>query len=460
MDDDSVKIIDFGIAHMADAHSTVGHKGTLLYMAPEQVELKPPSALSDIFALGVVSFEAITLRHPFERGTASELASAIVKHIPPPASELNPLVNGMISRVIHKAMAKQPWYRFASARELAEALQKAARNEPLEMFDPARIQPRIERARKTFQQGDYQFADEILTELEVEGHVDEAIASLRRCINDSQRQKMIAQLLESARTRAEQQEYPLALQKLQELLALDPAHGAALALQRSIENRRSEQKIEDWLRLAQPAQGAKRVQPRPAGHSERARIEAGRRPRAQVDGRSRPARAGIRALPPGARQTLRQGDGSLAERRGECRAVQAGTPGHPRRSSSDTAAPERAATFQNFYNQVRSEHDAIKNAYESARKHLADGNFDAALEICKQQLALHPGQALFQALKFDVEERQRQELSHCIAEVDRLVETEPDLEKRVNILADALDATLASRTSSARCAPCARSATS
>src|SRR5262249_38066333 len=39
MDDDSVKIIDFGIAHMADAHSTVGHKGTLLYMSPEQVEM-------------------------------------------------------------------------------------------------------------------------------------------------------------------------------------------------------------------------------------------------------------------------------------------------------------------------------------------------------------------------------------------------------------------------------------
>src|SRR4026207_1527704 len=59
MDDDSVKIIDFGIAHMADSHSTVGHKGTLLYMAPEQVEMKPPSALSDIFALGVVAFETL-----------------------------------------------------------------------------------------------------------------------------------------------------------------------------------------------------------------------------------------------------------------------------------------------------------------------------------------------------------------------------------------------------------------
>src|SRR5262249_22395860 len=65
MDDDSVKIIDFGIAHMADTNSTVGHKGTLLYMAPEQVEMKPPSAASDIFSLGVVAFETLSLRHPF-----------------------------------------------------------------------------------------------------------------------------------------------------------------------------------------------------------------------------------------------------------------------------------------------------------------------------------------------------------------------------------------------------------
>ncbi len=438
MEDDSVKIIDFGIAHMADAHSTVGHKGTLLYMAPEQVELKPPSALSDIFALGVVSFEAITLRHPFERGTASELASAIVKHIPPPASELNPLVNGMISRVIHKAMAKQPWYRFASARELSEALQKAARNEPLEMFDPARIQPRIERVRKTFQQGDYQFADEILTELEVEGYVDEAIASLRRCINDSQRQRMIAQLLESARTRAEQQEYPLALQKLQELLAMDPAHGAALALQRSIENRRSEQKIEDWLRLAhqhkeqsafsharQAIQNVLELKPGDV-RALKLMAEVDRREQEFVRSRQEQDKLYAKAM-----EAWQNGEVSAALSKLE-RLVTLGG------QSNDTAAPERASTFQNFYNQVRSEHDAIKNAYESARKHLAEGSFDAALEICKQQLAVHPGQALFQALKFDVEERQRQELSHCIAEVDRLVETEPDLEKRVTILADAL----------------------
>ena len=51
MEDDSVKIIDFGVAHMADAHTTRAQKGTLLYMSPEQIQLKPLSAASDIFSL-------------------------------------------------------------------------------------------------------------------------------------------------------------------------------------------------------------------------------------------------------------------------------------------------------------------------------------------------------------------------------------------------------------------------
>src|SRR5262245_14145069 len=63
MDDDSVKIIDFGVVQMADQRSTVGHKGTLLYMAPEQVEMKAATAQSDIFALGVVCYETFTTRH-------------------------------------------------------------------------------------------------------------------------------------------------------------------------------------------------------------------------------------------------------------------------------------------------------------------------------------------------------------------------------------------------------------
>src|SRR6202047_3617184 len=99
MEDDSVKIIDFGVAHMTNAHSTVGLKGTLLYMSPEQIEGKPLSALSDLFSLSVVCYEALTGRQPFRRATQEEIVDAIRNQVPPPASELNSEVNQEVSSV-------------------------------------------------------------------------------------------------------------------------------------------------------------------------------------------------------------------------------------------------------------------------------------------------------------------------------------------------------------------------
>src|ERR1700733_9628753 len=132
MEDDSVKIIDFGVAHMADTHTTRAQKGTLLYMSPEQIEGKPLSGLSDLFSLSVLSYEALTGRHPFRRANEEEIVDAIRNQVPPPASQLNAEVNESISRVIHKGMAKQPWHRFSNARDFGDSLNKALRNEPIE----------------------------------------------------------------------------------------------------------------------------------------------------------------------------------------------------------------------------------------------------------------------------------------------------------------------------------------
>ena len=148
MEDDSVKIIDFGVAHMADAHTTRAQKGTLLYMSPEQIQLKPLTAQSDIFSLSVVCYEALTGRHPFQRTRADEVVEAILNQIPPPASEVNSAISPAVSRVVHKAMAKQAWHRFASAREFGDTLSKALRNEPIEIFDAERTRPRLQRATK------------------------------------------------------------------------------------------------------------------------------------------------------------------------------------------------------------------------------------------------------------------------------------------------------------------------
>jgi eukaryotic-like serine/threonine-protein kinase len=440
MEDDSVRIIDFGVVHNVDARtrSSGFQKGTLLYMAPEQITFKPVSQQSDIFSLGVVLYEALTRRQPFRGGSEEEIVNAILKHIPPPASEINPTVNPTVSRVIHKAMAKQPWNRFDTARELSETLQKALRNQPIELFDPARIQPRIQRAAKALETGDYQFASEIVTELEAEGNLDPQLTLLRTQVDQVVRQRTISQLLESARARFEEDEDPLALQKIQEVLQLDANNAAALGLKSKIEDRRSERQVDKWLRLARqhvdnhsygPAREALQsvLQLKPS-ESRALRLLS------DIDGEEREylrLRQKKSQMYQGALNAWKNGEVSEA-------LSQMGHVLELDREAPDTSSPETTAAYQNFYNQVRTEHDHINNGYAEARRALADGDYAKAIKTCDQFLAKYPHQALFQALKFDVEERQRQQLSAFIADVDRRLDAEKDLDAKVSLLQEAL----------------------
>ena len=439
MPDDTIKIIDFGVAHMADTTATMTVAGgTLPYMAPEQLEMKPASPLSDIFSLGVVFYESLTRRRPFDFPTEQETAQAILHHIPPAASELNPAVSQVISRVIHKAMAKQPWNRFSTAKEFGDTLAKAQRNEAIEIFDSARLQPRVQKATKAYEQGNYQFAAEILNELEAEGHVETSMTLLRRQLDQAVRQKTIGQLLESARNCMDEEEYLLALQKVQEIFQLDPANNSALTLKNTIETRRSEAKVEEWVKLARQhlennafshARDALQnlLQLRPKDTSALQLLaEVDRREEQYLKARKQKEELYKLAL-----EAWQSGEMSSALTKLE-RLVDLD------KRVPDTSAPERGISYQNFYNQVRTEHDLLQSSYQEARKHLTDGNFSSALSICEQYLGKYPGHALFQALKFDVEERQRQELSSRIAEIDREVESEPDIDRRVSILKAAL----------------------
>jgi len=439
MPDDTIKIIDFGVAHMADTTATMTVAGgTLPYMSPEQLEMKPASPLSDIFSLGVVFYETLTRRRPFDFPTEQETAQAILHHIPPAASELNPAVSQVISRVIHKAIAKQPWNRFSTAKEFADTLVKAQRNEAIEIFDTARLQPRIQKANKAYEQGNFQFAAEILNELEAEGHVETTMTLLRRQLDQAVRQKTIGQLLDSARNCMEEEEYLLALQKIQEILQLDPTNSSALTLKSTIETRRSEAKVEEWVKLARQhlennafshardaLQNLLQLHPKDTTALQLL-AEADRREDAYVKARKQKEELYKLAL-----EAWQNGEMSSALTKLE-RLVDLD------KRVPDTSAPERGISYQNFYNQVRTEHDVLQSSYQEARKHLMDGNFPSAVSICEQYLNKYPGHALFQALKFDVEERQRQELSSRIAEIDRSVESEPDIDRRVSILKEAL----------------------
>ena len=439
MEDDSVKIIDFGVAHMADAHTTRAQKGTLLYMSPEQIELKALSPASDIFSLSVVCYEAMTGRNPFQRARADEVVDAILRHIPPLAAELNSTVSQPVSRVLHKAMAKQSWHRFATARDFGDTLNKALRNEAIEFFDPERTRPRLQRATKALEEGDFQFAGEILGELEAEGHMDEAIGSLRRRLDGAVRRKTLSQLLDAARARFEEEEDPLALQKLQEALQIEPDNATALALKSRIENRRSERQIDNWYRLAR-----QHIDNHAYGHAREALQSVLQlRPKearalqllAEVDRQEqeyRKLRQEKEQIHRAAMEAWHKGDVSNA-------LSKLGVVLELDRKAPDSINRESGANYQSFYNEVRSEHDAMNIAYAEARRLLTEHNFGKAMAACQAYLTKYPNNAIFQALRYDIEEQQRQDLSAFIASVDRRVETEPDLDRRVNILREALD---------------------
>ncbi len=436
LEDDSVKLIDFGIARLARMASGTTLKGTVYYMAPEQFQLKPPSPLSDLFSLAVVSYETLSRRRPFQGATDNEVVAAVLHQNPPAPSDLNPNINYAISQVIHKGLAKQPWHRFQSVKEFGEALQKAVRNEPLEFFDVAAIQPRIERSARTFEQGDYEFASELLSELEGEGHLDPKITLLRRQLEQAMRHVRVGRLLEAARRFQEAHEYPLALRRVHDALELDRENADALALQAQIEKARSAKKMDEWMQLArqslqnlefrQAREGVENLLKLRPNDPEILRLGTEIDRREQELHRSREQKARLYKL---AMEGWERGDIAAACNRLEALLALV-------RDQPDPAGQNDM--YQKFYVQVRAERDSLHAGYDEARRHFAAGNFEPALVLCRQHLMRFPSHVLFQALRCDVEEKRRQALSSFVAEVNRRLEQEPDPEKRVALLEAAL----------------------
>ncbi len=127
---DDVLLSDFGIAIVAQTSQRRTPQdiiGTVSYMAPEQFQGKPRPA-SDQYALGVVVYEWISGRLPFD-GPYREIALQHLLAEPPPLSDVLPDVSPTTERVIRKALAKEPADRFASVQGFAEALAAACQDE-------------------------------------------------------------------------------------------------------------------------------------------------------------------------------------------------------------------------------------------------------------------------------------------------------------------------------------------
>jgi serine/threonine-protein kinase len=121
------KVTDFGIARAgaSDMTMTGSIMGTAQYLSPEQAQGHAVSETSDLYAVGVVLYELLTGRVPFEGDSAVSVALKQVSVEPMPPSRLNPEVSPALEAVVMRALAKEPSARFASADEFIAALQQA-----------------------------------------------------------------------------------------------------------------------------------------------------------------------------------------------------------------------------------------------------------------------------------------------------------------------------------------------
>ncbi len=120
------KISDFGIARVELSHLTQAGEvlGTPYYMAPEQYEGRDIDERTDIYAAGVIVYEVLCGRRPYD-GQGGNLLRQILQDPPPPVSTFEPRLPVTIDMVLGRALAKKPENRFRNAREFLDALKDA-----------------------------------------------------------------------------------------------------------------------------------------------------------------------------------------------------------------------------------------------------------------------------------------------------------------------------------------------
>jgi serine/threonine-protein kinase len=123
-----LKVMDFGIARLANPPTGKGLTevgtsiGTPDYMSPEQLSGAELDARSDLYSAGVVLFECLTGKVPFEADTTWALVAKHLEEPVPDPRKLNPDIPVAVAQVIMKAMAKEPAQRYQTAVEMHDAL--------------------------------------------------------------------------------------------------------------------------------------------------------------------------------------------------------------------------------------------------------------------------------------------------------------------------------------------------
>ncbi len=126
LDNFQVKVMDFGIARFGQANLTQTGMamGTPNYMPPEVLKGKIADKRSDIFSLGIMTYELLTGKRPFRGPTISSLIYSILNDNPPPPSQMNNRAPNIFDRICEKCLKKDPEERYQTAAEVSAQLKQ------------------------------------------------------------------------------------------------------------------------------------------------------------------------------------------------------------------------------------------------------------------------------------------------------------------------------------------------
>jgi eukaryotic-like serine/threonine-protein kinase len=129
--DGTIKLADFGIAKTASDESSITQVGSVLgtaaYLAPEQAAGEEAGPAADLYGLGVVAYQLLSGRLPYEAASLTELALKQQREVPPPLHHVDPAIPPALAVAVERALALTPGERYASADDMRAAVIDGAR---------------------------------------------------------------------------------------------------------------------------------------------------------------------------------------------------------------------------------------------------------------------------------------------------------------------------------------------
>lgn len=187
-----VKVADFGIARLVGAGTAVldgrdAVMGTVHYFSPEQASGETATAASDLYSVGIVLYEMLSGRVPFEGESAVAVAMQHLKTKARPLREVAPDTTPAVEAVVHKALEKDPRARYRTALEMAQALKLALEHPDREITRDTPVLPAVStRANGALKSGRGRLGVALLTLLVLLGIAAGTAFIYRNVINATQ----------------------------------------------------------------------------------------------------------------------------------------------------------------------------------------------------------------------------------------------------------------------------------